>query len=175
MDIYAVPKGYDIHSRQMLDYYKELYRVKDSLAQLRRELRLSIVSGATMQATEVRRARRSGFLAVHDYWRFIDRNREGLAITGSLALVAFGLVEKAVTNVDLVHLGGEVPAVRVRSARVKLWPDSGQTIVRSGKYLFESPYGILLRKVEIVIADPEQDRHLDDIMQAAGRMGIWPQ
>jgi hypothetical protein len=174
-DIYAVPKGYEIHSRQMLDYYKQLYRVRESLAQLRRHLRLCLAGGDRLDASCVSRTRRRGFLSVHDYWRYIDRNRESVAVTGSLALAAFGLVDKRIINVDLVHLRGVLSGDPPGSVETRIWPESGHQVVGSAGYNFEDPHRILLRKVDMSIADPAQDKHLDDIMQAAERLGIWPQ
>lgn len=169
-----MPGGYDIYSRQMLEYYKELFRVREGLGQLRRHLRILVSEDQTTEATEVRRIRRSGLLSVHDYWRFVGRNRERVAVTGSLALAAFGLVDKRITNVDLVHLGGELSG-RVRSVELRLWPEDGHELVRSGGYLFERPLLVLLRKVDMALADRADDRHLDDIMQAGRRIGAWPQ
>lgn len=158
----------------MLEYYVRLYRVRERLGQLRRHLRLMVTGDAAMEASQVARMRRRGFLSVHDYWRFVGRNRDRVAVTGSLALASFGLVEKRITNVDLVHLGGDLSG-RVRSVDLRIWPRQGHELVQSRGYLFEDPRRVLLRKVDMSMADPAEDRHLDDIMQAAARLGVWPQ
>lgn len=163
-----------MQSRQMLDYWAAVSGARDRVAGIRRQLRSLVAQGTTLDATRIRESRRRGPFMVHDYWRFIDRNRESVAITGSVALLCFGLIRRRPGNLDLIRIGG-IRETRVRSLVVNTWSMDGQTIETSGGFLFQNPYEILLRKTDAVGGAEGPDWrlcHLDDILEACATIGI---
>ena len=168
-----MPIGYDFASKQMMDYYIQANMVRERLGALRRHLRLMVAGGSRVEAAGLGALRRKGMFGVHEHWRYIDRNRGCVAVSGSLALSAFGLLEKIHGNIDLVHFGGDLSESPCRSAvPVRVWPAEGQLVYESGGYHFQNPFQVMLMKVDMVLADPRLDKHLDDLMQAAPRIGF---
>jgi hypothetical protein len=166
---------HDFHSRQMLDYWAMVSGARDRVHGIRRHLRSMVAQGSTLDAIMIKESRRRGFFMVHDYWRYIDRNKNNVAITGSLALVCFGAIRRRPQNVDLITLG-TIKETKVKSVIVKNWPITGQTIESSGGFLFQNPYEILLAKADAVIEGVNGTEwgfhHLDDIIESSRTLGI---
>lgn len=174
VDIYAVPDGYDIFSRQMLDYYIELFGVRERLGALRRHVRLMLARGERRDHLRLSGLRSRGLLSVHDHWRYIDRNRGRVAITGTLCLLAYGLVDRRLSVVDLVELGrlGGGPVTLPGVIPIRLWPDEGQETWVADGYLFQNPYEVALGKIDATMADQSKDEHLDDLLAICRAVGL---
>lgn len=151
----------------MMSFYKEMYRMRYNSKSIYRELKLK--SMGEIICPNLRSIRVKNFFFNQDYWKYIQDYKAKSIITGSVALKAFGFIDRPVFDLDLILLESNseittnlIGTSQYKKTRVRFFQHCGQDFIESDGIKFHNPYQILKHKLDLFLDDGDS-KHFSDL------------
>lgn len=179
----------------MMSFYKEIDVMKKRSVELYRDLKLDILKSSPKP--NLKKIKMKNLFFRNNYWCSIEDFKENSIITGSVALKAFGFLDRPTSDLDLIifdnfendsvtkidrkyyednYLKNYVGSYKIKKTLVDLFNYEGQDFIESEGYKFHNPYQILKIKLDLLNSDGSS-KHFIDLkyyFETVNKMSIFP-